>query len=570
MKEVADLQDTKLKKLTTKRLGQLLIENNLITEQELEDALEFQRSVGGKLGDILLQQGLVKPEELAEILSNQLNVPYIDLKNRLVQPEAIRLIPERMARANIFIPLEVVSDSLLVVMAYPEDIRTIREIRAKTNLRVLVAIGTRPDIECAIDLNYRSNAAIEKQLGEFTSLSGDSADQSKEDAASTPVAQSLNMIIKQAVQDRASDIHFEQQEGRMRVRYRIDGILHDVLSLPANTHAPLMSRLKILADINIAEQRRPQDGQFSLVLDKKNIDIRVSTIGTNTGERATLRLLDKSLTLYSLHDLGLLPDALTQLKAMLRSAFGMILVGGPTGSGKTTTLYAALNQFNQNEHNILTIEDPIEYRFADINQIQVNTKAGITYATGLRAILRHDPDIILIGEIRDRETAEIAVQAALTGHLVLASIHANDAVGMLYRLNDLGVEPYLIVSTLIGLISQRMIRRVCTNCRIESTPSLQEQIAFRDEMKEELTTQYGGRGCKLCSQTGYQGRTGVFELLNINERIRNLIYKGANSDEIRREALTQGISTMKHDGMTKVKHGVSNVMEVLRCLYSIE
>ena len=554
---------------TRKSLGEMLIEENLITAEQLEKALELQRGQGGKLSELLVNQGLVKAEELAAVLSVQLNVPLIDLKRHQVQPDALRLIPEDMARKHTLIPLDVVSDSLIVVMADPEDIRTIEDIKAQSRMRVEVALGIPSDIEQAINLNYRSSGEIDKQVSQFAPPVKEAAEVTSELIARTPIAQSLDLLIAQAVRDRASDVHLEPQEDRLRIRYRIDGILHDMFSLPLTGHAPLVSRVKILAGMNIAEQRRSQDGQFSIEVEDRDIDIRAATMETAYGERVTLRILDKSLSLFTLPELGFLADALKKYRAMLNNPFGMMLVGGPTGSGKTTTLYASINQLDANERNILTIEEPIEYRFMDINQTQVNSKAGITFASGLRAIMRHDPDIILVGEIRDKDTASTAVQAALTGHLVLSSIHANDAVSVLFRLIDLGVEPYLISSTLVGIVAQRMVRRICSHCRAPSQPSIEEQIAYEEEMKEQSTTFYSGAGCNLCANTGYRGRTGLFELLVMSEKIRRMLLSNTSAGDIKAEALKEGMVTMKRDGMLKVKEGITSVSEVLRSVFSI-
>jgi len=554
---------------TRKSLGEMLIEESLITAEQLEKALELQRGQGGKLSELLLNQGLVKAEELAAVLSVQLNVPLIDLKRHQVQPDALRLIPEDMARKHTLIPLDVVSDSLIVVMADPEDIRTIEDIKAQSRMRVEVALGIPSDIEQAINLNYRSSGEIDKQVSQFAPPVKEAAEVTSELIARTPIAQSLDLLIAQAVQDRASDVHLEPQEDRLRIRYRIDGILHDMFSLPLTGHAPLVSRVKILAGMNIAEQRRSQDGQFSIEVGDRDVDIRAATMETAYGERVALRILDKSLSLFTLPELGFLADALKKYRAMLNSPFGLILVGGPTGSGKTTTLYASINQLDANERNILTIEEPIEYRFMDINQTQVNSKAGITFASGLRAIMRHDPDIILVGEIRDKDTATTAVQAALTGHLVLSSIHANDAVSVLFRLVDLGVEPYLISSTLVGIVAQRMVRRICSHCRAPSQPSIEEQIAYEEEMKEQSTTFYSGAGCNLCANTGYRGRTGLFELLVMSEKIRRMLLSNTSAGDIKAEALKEGMVTMKRDGMLKVKEGITSVSEVLRSVFSI-
>lgn len=554
---------------TRKSLGEMLIEENLITAEQLEKALELQRGQGGKLSELLVNQGLVKAEELAAVFSVQLNVPLIDLKRHQVQPDALRLIPEDMARKHTLIPLDVVSDSLIVVMADPEDIRTIEDIKAQSRMRVEVALGIPSDIEQAVNLNYRSSGEIDKQVSQFAPPVKEAAEVTSELIARTPIAQSLDLLIAQAVQDRASDVHLEPQEDRLRIRYRIDGILHDMFSLPLTGHAPLVSRVKILAGMNIAEQRRSQDGQFSIEVGDRDVDIRAATMETAYGERVALRILDKSLSLFTLPELGFLADALKKYRAMLNSPFGLILVGGPTGSGKTTTLYASINQLDANERNILTIEEPIEYRFMDINQTQVNSKAGITFASGLRAIMRHDPDIILVGEIRDKDTATTAVQAALTGHLVLSSIHANDAVSVLFRLIDLGVEPYLISSTLVAIIAQRMVRRICTHCRAPSQPSIEEQIAYEEEMKEQSTTFYTGAGCNLCANTGYRGRTGLFELLVMSEKIRRMLLSNTSAGDIKAEALKEGMVTMKRDGMLKVKEGITSVSEVLRSVFSI-
>jgi len=552
-----------------KSLGEMLVEESLITTEQLEQALEVQRREGGKLSEVLVNQGVVKAADLATVLSVQLNVPLIDLKGHMVQPNALRLIPEHTARKHTLIPLDVVGDTLVVVMADPEDIRTIEDIKAQAKMRVDVALGIPAEIERAIDLNYRASGEIEKQISQFAPAVLEEAKVTSDLIARTPIAQALDLLITQAVRDRASDIHFEPQEIRLRIRYRIDGILHDMFSLPLSAYMPLVSRVKILAEMNIAEQRRSQDGQFSLKVGDRDIDIRAATMETAYGERVTLRILDKSLALFTLPELGFLPDALKKYQSMMKCPFGLILVGGPTGSGKTTTLYASVNQLDRNERNIMTVEDPIEYRFTDINQTQVNPKAGITFASGLRAIVRHDPDVILVGEIRDKDTAAMAVQAALTGHLVFSSVHANDAVGVLFRLMDLGVEPYLIASTLVGIVAQRMVRRICSHCRAPCQLPVEEQIAYDDEMKEQSTTFYSGAGCNLCANTGYGGRTGIFELLIMTEEIRRILLSTTSAGAIRAQALSEGMITMKRDGMLKVKEGITSVSEVMRSVFSI-
>jgi len=552
-----------------KSLGDMLIEEKLITPEQLESALAIQRQRGGKLSDILLKQGLVKAEELAVVLSIHLKLPLIDLRRHAVQPQALRLIPEEMARKHALIPLDIVNNSLMVVMADPEDIRTLEDIKVQAKMRVEVALGVRSDIERAINIHYRSSGAIEKQVSQFTPAAEEKKEEPTAITASTPIAETLNLLVAQAVKDRASDVHIEPQEDRLRIRYRIDGILHDMYSFPLSIHSPLISRVKILAEMDISEQRRPQDGQFSVKIGGNEIDIRTATMETPYGERVTLRILDKSLALFTLTELGFQPDVLKKYRAMLKSPIGMILVGGPTGSGKTTTLYASINELDRNERNIMTIEDPIEYSFMDINQTQVNTKAGLTFANGLRAIMRHDPDVILVGEIRDKDTVNTAIQAALTGHLVLSSIHANDAVGVLFRMMDLDAEVASISTTLIGMVSQRMVRRICTNCRAPYRPTEEELEAFTKEMGNETTTFYHGTGCNLCADTGYRGRTGIFEFLIMSESVRKLLRDNAGAGAIKAQAITEGMITMKQDGMKKVKDGVTSISEVMRSVFSV-
>jgi general secretion pathway protein E len=552
-----------------KSLGDILVEEKLITPAQLESARTLQRQQGGKLSDILTKQGLVKAEQLAIVLSIHLNLPLIDLKRHKVQPQALRLIPEEMARKYTLIPLDIVNDSLMIVMADPEDVRTIEDVKAQAKMRVEVALGVRSDIERAIDLNYRSSGAIEKQVSQFTPSSTDKIEDAAALSARTPIAETLDLLIAQAVKDRASDIHIEPQEDRLRIRYRIDGILHDMFSFPLSVHSPLISRVKILSEMDISEQRRPQDGQFSIKIGGNEIDIRAASMETPYGERVTLRILDKSLALFTLAELGFQPDVLKKYRVMLKSPLGMILAGGPTGSGKTTTLYASINELDRNERNIMTIEDPIEYSFMDINQAQVNAKAGMTFASGLRAIMRHDPDVILVGEIRDRDTASAAIQAALTGHLVLSSIHANDAVGVLFRLMDLDAEPASISSTLTGIVSQRMVRRICPNCRVTYQPSKDELLAFNKELGQQSVDFYHGTGCNLCANTGYRGRTGIFEFLIMSETIRKMLRDHAGAIEIKTQAVAEGMVTMRQDGMLKVKEGITSISEVIRSVFSI-
>jgi general secretion pathway protein E len=552
-------------------LGEMLVREKLITPENLEAAFVIQKKEGGRLAEILRQRGMVKVEDLASVLSILLNVPFIDFQRHKIQPSAIKLIPAEIARRHTLIPLDVVGNSLLIVMADPQDIQTIDELSIQLKMKVSVALGIPADIIRAIDVNYRSSTEIEKQMLGYTPIAvKEEARIASTSIGDTPITQTLNLIINQAVRDRASDIHIEPQEDRLRIRFRIDGILHDAFSLPLSAHTPLLSRIKILAELNIAEQRRPQDGQITFDMGEKSVDIRVATLATIHGERATLRILDKSLSLLSLPKLGLTAPSQAKLGLIARNPFGMILVGGPTGSGKTTTLYSLINSLDRVGRNIMTIEDPVEYRFNDINQNQVNVKADITFASGLRSIMRHDPNVILVGEIRDHETAAIAVQSALTGHLVLSSIHANDSVGVMFRLMDLGIETYLIASTLVGIMTQRMVRCPCTHCKAVYTPSSEELEAYDKEMPERPAVFYGaGTGCNLCANTGYHGRTGLFEILTMTDGMRSLIRGNTNAIDIKTQALADGMVTMKHDGMQKAKEGITTISEVLRSVPTI-
>jgi general secretion pathway protein E len=485
------------------------------------------------------------------------------------QPEALQLIPEVMARRYGAIPLAISGNTLEVAMADPTDIFALEAFTALSRMRIKPVAASADAVREAVDFNYKGYGEIEKQLSRVYVSDDASAERlAISTDTNAPLAQALNLIIEEAVKARSSDIHIEPEEDRLRVRYRIDGTLQDLMSLPLNIHLALLSRIKILADLNIADRHRAQDGQFSVKAKGREIDIRVATSPTVTGEMAVLRLLDKSVAALGMAELGMLSENQAKYEAMLKIPYGMILTSGPTGAGKTTTLYASINSLDSLGRNIITIEDPAEYRFKDINQIQVNPQAGITFASGLRSILRLDPDVIMVGEIRDSETANIAVQAALTGHLMLSSVHASDSSSVLSRLIDLHVEPFLIASAVLGIIGQRMVRRVCPDCSHPIEAPLIEQMAYEKEMGEKRTEFVYGTGCKSCAYTGYIGRVGIFEIMAMSDTIRTMVTNLASSSEIRAQALKEGMATMMNDGMRKVKEGITTPSEVLRNAYS--
>jgi len=512
-------------------------------------------------------QKLVKPEKPTK--PDKAEVPTGKLLKLSPQSEALQLIPEVMARRYTAIPLTVSGKTLQVAMADPTDIFALEAFSAQSQMRIKPITASSKEVKDAIDFSYKGYGEIEKQISGISMPSGTTDEKFIMDAAvDAPLVKALNLIIDEAVKARSSDIHLEPDESRLRIRYRIDGTLQDMISLPLNIHSALISRIKILADMNIADHHRAQDGQFSTEAKGREIDIRVATAPTVHGEMSVLRLLDKSLALIALSELGLLADSLAKYEATLRVPYGMILISGPTGAGKTTTLYASINSLDMIEKNIITIEDPAEYRFKDINQIQVNPQAGITFASGLRSILRLDPDVIMVGEIRDTETANIAIQAALTGHLMLSSIHANDATGVLFRLLDLKVEPFLIASAVVGIVAQRMVRRICPDCSHLIEAPLMEQMAYEQETGEKRVEFLYGTGCKPCSYTGYRGRIGIFEILTMSDELRMMMTRNANTSDVRAQALKEGMTSMMNDGMRKVKADITTPSEVLRVTYS--
>ncbi|MBI4323236.1 MAG: Flp pilus assembly complex ATPase component TadA [Candidatus Omnitrophica bacterium] len=542
-----------------KALPELLLEQKMVSPEQLQAAQAQAASRSLPLKQMLIQQGLVTEQDLTNLLADHHGMATIDLTNYLIKPEAIQLVPESLARKQTLIPVFKIADTVTVAVADPLNFFALDEVRLKTKCEVKALLAGETAIRQAIDHYYGAAGTI-KEVAQ--TLEAAQAPPKADGAAQeTPVIQLVNLLITQATKEGASDIHLEPGEGACRTRFRIDGLLQEVTGPPQHLHSAVASRIKVLANLDIAEKRKPQDGRFRQKLEQKELDLRVSTIPTQFGEKIVLRLLDSTTVILGLEQLGFAPEVLAQFQGLIHAPNGILLVTGPTGSGKTTSLYAALSAINTVEKNILTIEDPIEYQLAGISQVQVNPKAELTFASALRAFLRQDPDVIMVGEIRDRETAEIAIQAALTGHLVLSTLHTNDASGALTRLIDMGVEPFLIASAVLGIVAQRLVRVVCPKCKTAFRPPadlLQEMPTAADAQV------FRGRGCKACKQRGYKGRAGIFELLPMTETIREQVATKAASHVIRETARAAGMRTLRDDGFAKALTGQTTLEEVLR------
>ena len=559
-----------------KDIGQVLVEGAFLKPQDLEKTREKAQASGKKLTEVLLQENLLSPATLATVLSFHFNVPVVDLGQYQIEPQALSLVPEELARERRVLPLKVEGEVLTVAMEDPSDVGTVDTLAALSRKLIRPVIPVQGGLEEAVRTHYRLATQIQHEIDQAVAVQPGAPARpaapslGAEAIAQAPVVRAVDMVLAQAVKDRASDVHLEPQEDGLRVRYRIDGQLHTVVTLPLGVHSALLSRLKVLANMNIAERRRPQDGQFSATIADRSIDFRVATAETSHGEMMVLRVLDKSQGVLELSQIGMAPGVLEAYRRVLKYPFGMVMVSGPTGSGKTTTLYASLGEMNPRERNVMTIEDPIEYHFPNINQIQVNRQAEVTFAAGLRAIMRLDPDVILVGEVRDGETANVAIQAALTGHLVLTSIHANDAVGALVRLIDLGVEPFLVTSAVVASVSQRLVRKVCPHCRAQEAAGPSLVAAYQEEMKEARREFFRGQGCNYCYRTGFLGRVGVFELLTMTDPLRQLVNRRSPAPEMRAQALREGMVPMRRDGMLKAREGITTPGDVVAQVFLID
>lgn len=545
-----------------KRLGDLLVSSGLITVEQLKEALEEQKKTRQKLGDIFIQKGFITEQQLIEVLEFQLGIPHINLFRLPIDPAIVRLIPEALARKYQAIPVRKEGNKLLVAMVDPLDYYCIEDLRMVTGFSIQPAICTKEELGRAIARYYGLQESVENLAPE--SGSEDEIEETEILNEDSPVVRLVNQMLQQAVHLRASDIHIDPQENRVLIRYRIDGQLRTERVLARQMLGMMVARIKIMANLNIAERRVPQDGRFKMQVDYKTIDVRVSSLPTVHGEKVVLRILDLQSGVKELEKLGLSEHNLSLFKSMIERPYGMILITGPTGSGKTTTLYSAMFQLNHENVNIITVEDPVEYQLEGINQVQVNPVTGLTFAAGLRAILRQDPNIIMVGEIRDNETAEIAVRASLTGHLVLSTIHTNDAVSTITRLMDMGIEPYLIASSLIGIVSQRLVRRICPECKESYIPVEQERIFLDRRGGGEVERLYRGKGCGACNMTGYRGRIAIHEVLYIDDELRRMISNRASQGELREAAMRKGLIPLPIDGITKVKSGLTTLQEVIR------
>jgi type IV pilus assembly protein PilB len=556
------------------RLGERLVAERLISEGQLRQALDVQALSPRPIGRVLLDLGLLDEDRLTALLSTHLDVPAVDLRRATVDPEAVQLVPEEFARRHILLPISRQNGDLSVAMADPVNLPLINDLRLITGLAITPYVAGQSDILANLSRVHTMRPRIHeaaRSLEESRPKFGTRSNifELSKITATSPAIEIVNMLITQGLRDRASDIHVEPQRDYLRIRFRIDGVLQDVARLPITTGAALASRIKIMADMNIVERRRAQDGQISLTVDGRELDIRVATIETIWGEKLVLRLLDRGRSLITLEQLGFSRSAYSRYHEMLHSPYGMIIVSGPTGSGKTTTLYASIHELDQQVRNVMTIEDPVEYTFENINQSQINKLADITFANGLRAILRQDPDIILVGEIRDRETAEIAVQSALTGHLVLSSLHATDAAGALLRFIDMGIEGFLIASSVISIVAQRLVRKVCDGCKTTHTPTVEEAEFAASQGRQVPKHLYHGAGCARCSHTGYYDRIGVFEVLTMSDELKRLVIARGSHKEIMAAAFDGGAVPLRVDAWEKVAAGVTTVSEVLRSVYII-
>jgi len=556
------------------RLLQILISSNRISQEQLEEASGIQKTDGGRISDILIEKEYISENELMLTLSEHLAIPPINLPKINIPPEIVKIIPKQLARFYQVVPISKVGNTLTMAMADPLNVFALDDLKMMTNMDLQPVISSPKAVEDKLNDIYSPRAGLDELLKGSVpdiEIKGDddteiNIDELIEATGDTSVIQVVNILLVQAVQEGASDIHIEPFEKEMKIRYRIDGILYERAAPPIHMHPAIISRIKIMSNLDIAERRLPQDGRFRVKLMNKEVDFRVSVLPTAHGEKVVLRILDKSASSLGLEILGFDNEALDQYRKVIIAPYGMILVTGPTGSGKTTTLYSTLDEINKPEINIVTVEDPIEYQMMGINQVQVKQNMGLTFAAGLRSILRQDPDVVLVGEIRDSETADIAIKAALTGHLVFSTLHTNDAPSAITRLIDMGVEPFLVSSSLMMVLAQRLVRRICESCK--EPLEIDQDVLKRSQLKSpedgKIPTFYHGKGCEKCSNLGYRGRMSVVEVLQVTEDIQNMIIQQDSSNAIRKVAIEQGMKTLRMNALEKAIEGTTTLEEVLR------
>ena len=549
------------------RLGEVLLGSGLVTEDQLMLALAEQKRSGERLGRILVQKRVLTEGQLTRILAQQFGTEFVDLDDRNLDYTATRLVRESFSRRHKALAIGFDGDRLVVAMANPADVFAIDDIRSMTGQEVKPVMVEDAQLHRAIDKVWSTKA---EDIMKLVESSDDELDtplgQVRDAAEDAPVVQFVNELITRAVHEGASDIHLEPGESELRIRFRIDGVMHDIMRVPRSIQASVVSRLKIMGEIDISERRLPQDGRLSIPLEGRRIDFRLVTLPTAQGEALIIRVLDRQGGLVGLEELGFLPEVRARYEAAYRRPWGAILVTGPTGSGKSTTLYATLAEINDSQRSIITVEDPVEYRMVGVKQVQVNRKAGLTFGTALRSILRADPDILLIGEVRDKETATIAVESALTGHLVLSTLHTNDAASTPARLLDMGVEPFLVTSAISCVLAQRLARRLCEKCREAYTPTDEELLSagWDLDVSREGATFFKAVGCGACNQTGYRGRFAVHEVMPMSEAISHLVLQSASTEEVRVQARAEGMLTLREDGLRKVAQGVTSLEELVR------
>jgi type IV pilus assembly protein PilB len=576
--------------LARKGLGEILIDKGYITAEQLAQARDVQKSAPGDLGRLLVDLGFATERDVVQAKAEAENIPFVDLTKHAPEASAINVVPEHVVRKHNALPVKKDGQKLWVAMADPRNIVAQDDVRMVSRCQVIAMAAVPTDLEDAISRSYAGSGAASggtgvvatapmmgnlsamiAEMGPARGGGGDDDVEADDKAANeAPIVRMANAIIVQAIEQGASDIHIEPDRRAVRIRYRIDGVLHETMTIPRHIQAPLISRYKIMSDMNIAERRIPQDGRIPVKHAGKDYDMRVSCLPSLYGEKIVMRILDKSSVLLGLNKLGFTPEVQAQLEELTMQPNGMFLTTGPTGSGKTTTLYSVLHKINSIEKNIITVEDPIEYQLGGITQVGINKKAGLNFSNALRSFLRQDPDIIMVGEMRDLETAEIAIEAALTGHLVLSTLHTNDAPSATIRLADMGVEPFLISATVIGILAQRLARKICANCREPFKVSAESlrRFGFVPETPEQEVTLFKGRGCEICRNTGYKGRIGVYELLRVNEEIAEMVVRRAPLADIKDAAKAGGMKEMKEDGLQKVLEGITTPEEVRRVVFT--